>query len=192
MGRMASARVLAALVVVALLGACTDEPPGDEPPGEPSVALRVTTVKGAGALDETDRTELESAVGEVLSRYVVGAFLGDYPRDDFVRSFDDFTSGTAQYAAADIDVLTAARVADATDVRATRLDARLSFLVDNRDVIGATAAVQFEFEATMPDGDTQDMSLGGRLMLQEGPDGWAVFGYDVASDDGAAQSGELS
>jgi hypothetical protein len=190
---MTRTRVLAAAVVMAaLLGACTDDPPGEQPTSEPSVALRVTTGQGAGNLDTAERTELESAIGEVLSGYVVGAFLGDFPRDDFIRSFGDFTSRAAQYATGHIGVLTAAPVKEATDVRATRLDARLSFLVVGRDAISATAAVRFEFEATMPDGGTQAVSLRGRLMLEQGPDGWVVFGYDVRSDDGAAQSGELS
>ena len=35
---------------------------------------------------------MESEVSDVLAGYVVGGFLGDYPRDDFVDAFADFTS----------------------------------------------------------------------------------------------------
>ena len=35
----------------------------------------------------------------MLSAYVVAAFLGDYPRDDFVAALDSFTSGGARRAA---------------------------------------------------------------------------------------------
>ena len=121
------------------------------------MALRVETVRGAGKLPEQDRTEVETAVGDVLSQYVVGAFLGDFPREEFVGSFESFTSGVARSAAGDIDLLTAARVQDAESVRATQLDARLSFLVSDGDVVGATAAVDFGFEATMGDGETRPL-----------------------------------
>lgn len=182
---------LLAAVTVGLAG-CTDPPAEDTPPAEESVALRVVTVKGAGKLPEQDRTEVETAVGDVLSQYVVGAFLGDFPREEFIGSFESFTSGVARDAAADIDLLTAARVQDAESVRATRLDARVSFLVDKDDVVGATAAVRFEFEATMGDGETQQLSLVGRLMLQEKDGTWSIFGYDVAHGDGQPLGAEES
>ena len=104
-------RVVLVALVVALapaLAACSDPEPDQPPPAEESVALRVETVRGAGKLPEQDRTEIETAVGDVLSQYVVGAFLGDFPREEFVASFESFTSGVAGSAAEDIDLLTAA------------------------------------------------------------------------------------
>lgn len=173
------------LAAAALVAGCQGSPREQPTPPPASAALRVHTVEGAGQLDEDTRTELETRVGDVLSRYVVGGFLGDFPREDFVTAFEPFTSNAARAATRDIDLLTAARLGDATDVRATRLDARLSFLVDGRDVVGATARVGFDFEATLADGGTRDLSLRGRLLLVEEDGTWSIFGYDVAHDDGA-------
>ena len=134
----------------------TGSTPDDaEPPQAQSAALRVQTVGGADQLDESTRAELEGDVGDVLSAYVVKAFLGDFPRQEFVSAFESFTSGAASSAAVEIDELTAASVRDATDVRATELDARLSFLTRSGDVHGGTATVHFAFEATMEDGTTR-------------------------------------
>jgi hypothetical protein len=56
--------------------------------------------------------------------------------------------------------------------------------VEGGDVFGATAHIDFALEATI-DGTTQDVSLTGRLMLTEQDGRWAVFGFDLAGDDGA-------
>ncbi len=194
MGRMAGtgggARGVtgAAVLLVSLaLAGCTADPPGGQaPPSTPdSVALRVRTVHSAESLTPDARAEAESAVGDVLSDYVVRAFLGDYPREDFVSSFESFTGDLARDAARDLDQLTANRVAQAEAVRATRLDADLSFLVQGADIIGATASVRFAFEATV-DGSQRPLSMRGRLMLVEEDDAWSVFGYDVVTDTGNA------
>jgi hypothetical protein len=147
------------------------------------MALSIETAPGAGSLSAKAQADAETAVGDVLSHYVVEGFLGDYPRDDFVGAFDAFTGGAAQTAAANIDVLTADRYGDSSEVRATRLDARVSFLVDGRDVVGASAAVRFGFEASTADGATTPFSLWGRLLLTEDDGTWSVFGYDVTRDD---------
>ncbi|WP_310530249.1 hypothetical protein, partial [Nocardioides sp.] len=173
--------VLAALAVVA---ACTGGGSQPEPPPSQPVALSVETVSGAEGIDEPTRTAMETAIGDVLSTYVAEAFLGDFPRREFVPAFEAFTSGAARHAAQDIDRLTASRVQEATAMRATRLDARLSFLVNDRRALGATAVVHFAFEATMEDGATQPVTLQGRFMLEGDAGEWLVFGYDVALDDG--------
>lgn len=180
-----------AVVVAALVSGCsTGTPPDDPRPDAQSAALRVETVSGADRLDETTRAELEGAVGDVLSTYVVEAFLGPFPRQEFVSSFESFTSGAARSAARDIDQLTAARVRDATDVRATDLEARLSFLTQGGTVHGGTATVHFAFEATMEDGTTRPLVLDGRILLDAEEGTWSIFGYDVALDDGAPLDAE--
>jgi hypothetical protein len=185
--------VVVVLAMLALVAACTDgtAPPGSPSPS-PSVALSVETVNGAEDIDESRRTAMETAIGDVLSGYVTHAFLGDFPRQEFVPAFESFTSGAAQRAARDIDRLTATPVQDATAMRATRLDARLSFLVLDGEEVGATAAVKFAFEATMDDGATRPVLLQGRFMLEEDGGEWSVFGYDVALDDGASLAAEVS
>jgi hypothetical protein len=177
---------VAGALLVALAG-CTSPSPAPPQPssdGEP-VALRVTTAPGgARQLSSTERSELEGAVGEVLTGYLVSSYLGDYPRDRFVESFDVFTGGAADLAARDLDVLTGSRISDATAVRPRSLEAELYFGVRDGDVFGATAHIDFALEATI-DGTTQDVSLTGRLMLTEQDGRWAVFGFDLAGDDGA-------
>ena len=84
----------------------------------------------------------------------------------------------------DIEPLTAASASDATAVRATELDARLSFLTRAGTVHAGTAAVHFAFEATMEDGSTRPLVLDGRIMLDAEGGTWRIFGYDVAFDDG--------
>ncbi len=187
-----TASAAAVVVLAALLAAgCTTQAPPDEQETPRSAALRVTTVAGAGRLDEQTRADLEGAVGDVLSAYVVEAFLGDFPREEFVRSFESFTSDAAREAAGDIRVLTAAGVPDATAVRATELDARLSFLTQGGTVHAGTANVHFAFEATMEDGSTRPLTLDGRFLMESGSEAWSVFGYDVRFDggDGGAVQG---
>jgi hypothetical protein len=178
------------LGVLVGLTACTAAgPPAPVSDEGERVALSVTTAKGAQQLSAADRAAAEGAVGAVLSRYLVGGFLGDYPRERFVQALDDFTPRAAALAARDLDVVTNARVGDATEVVPRRLDARLSLLVRDGDVIGATAYVDVDLEATMPDGETRDVTLDGRLLLQEQRGRWSVFGFDVANDDGAPLDG---
>ena len=196
MGRMtrtraAAARLAGALLLVSLVG-CTADPPEDpEPTPGSEVALRVTTVSGAEGVDADTRADLEEAVGDALSSYVEGGFLGEFPRQDFVRAFDDFTPGLAQKAAGDIDVLTASSFEDASDMRATKLVARLSFAVTGRTVVGATAHVDFHFEATTA-GGAVPLALRGRLVLMYENDTWTVFTYDVRSSDGTSVQAEVA
>lgn len=186
-------RTSAAVALAVLAAGCSQgDGPGDPDRTQPaSAALRVQTVSGADQLDEGARAELEAAVGDVLSAYVVEAFLGDFPRQEFVASFQSFTSGVAASATRDIETLTAASARDATDVRATELDARLSFLTRGDTVHAGTATVRFAFEATMEDGSTRPLLLDGRIMLDAEGETWRIFGYDVRLDDGVAVDADL-
>ena len=177
--------MLGGTLVAAIAGACTGDEPEEPKPGPEPTALEVEIVSGADELDETERTEVETGIGDVLSTYVVLGFLGDYPRDDFVRAFDSFTSAAAREAAQDIDLLTGARFSDAVEVGATKLNARISCLVAGQAVVGATAHVSFTFEATGDDDQPHPFSLEGRLMLVRQGGEWVVFGYDVTPHDGA-------
>ena len=188
--RAALAVVVAGLAALVVAGCQPGASPEEPDPSQDSAALRVQVVSGAEGLDESARTEIEGSIGDVLSAYVVEGFLGEFPREGFVRAFESFTSGAARSAARDIDRLTAAAVPDTTDVRATRLDARISLLAPDRSTIGATAAVSFAFEATMPDGTTRPVTLDGRFLLEDDGEGWSVFGYDVTMDDGATVEAE--
>ena len=86
MGRMArtgsgarGALASLALLFCVTVAACTTDQPAQPSPSTPeSAALRVRTVHVAGELDADAQAEAESAIGDVLSGYVVRGFLGDY------------------------------------------------------------------------------------------------------------------
>ena len=185
-------RAGAAVALVALAAGCTrsDPPDNGRTPEPESAALRVQTVFGAERLDEQTRAELEGKVGDVLSDYVVEAFLGRFPRDDFVQAFESFTGNAAREAAGDIRRLTATSAGDATAVRATELDARLSFMTRAGTVHAGTASVHFAFEATMEDGSTRPLVLDGRFLLDTDGGTWSIFGYDVTFDNGKGVAAE--
>lgn len=190
--RRAGRRRLTLAVTVALvLSACTAEPPAEPEPSTSRVALEVSTVAGAGEIDDETRVEMESAVGDVLSEYVVQGFLGDHPRQDFVQAFAAFTPGAAEDAAGDIRQLTAARFEDATAVRATHLEAGLSYVTGRGGPFAATAAIDFRFAATV-DGEERPLTLRGRLMLVRERGAWVVCGYDVTTDDATTLPSEAS
>lgn len=138
------------------------------------------------------RSVLESQVGDVLTSYVLGAFLGDYPRENFVGGFESFTSGAAVSATRDIDLLTAAKYSRATAVTATDLSATLSFVREHDVAIGAAAHVRFAFAAEMPGGRTVPFTLRGRILLVREDTTWLVFGYDLARDDEPGLTAEVS
>ncbi|HET6654081.1 MAG TPA: hypothetical protein VFH10_15695 [Nocardioides sp.] len=185
-GAVRGGALLMAAAVALVLAGCTGpspEAPRDDPD---SVALRITTATGGGRLDADDRADVESAIGAVLSQYVGAAYLGDHPRSGYLQALARFTDGAAELAARDLDVLTAAGDVEFSSVLATRLDTDLSLYVVDGDALGATARVHFAFDATTAEDTPQELRLDGRLMLTPTRDGWAVFGYDVTSDDGAA------
>jgi len=189
--RAVAVTVAVSTLLAPFLSACTSDEPESSPPAAKPVALHVETGRGAGSLSDEARTTVETQVGDVLSKYVVSGFLGDYPRDDLIRAFDDFTAGASRKAAKDVDLLTGARFQNASAIRATRLDARLSVLVLGREVVGATAAVRFGFEAEV-DGEQQPFSLRGRFLLKDEGGTWTVFGYAVRRDDGGTAEAEVS
>ena len=178
--------VLSFLLGAGGLGGCTTDDDPEPRPGRASVPLEIVLVSGAGSLRAEDRTSLEEGIGDVLSAYVVQAFLGDYPRDDFVRSLDGFTSGAARAAAADLDLLTAARYDRAEGVTARRLLARLTVTVAGGDPVGATAQVLFRFRVDTERQESRRATLRGRFLLTHQDEGWEVFGYDVRREDVAA------
>jgi hypothetical protein len=187
------ARALGPALALALaLAACSGDEPDGPPPAPEPVALRVDTVSVTGSLDEQTRTEVETDIGDVLSHYVVSAFLGEYPREDFVRSFDDFTVGAASDAAQDIEVLTGAGFRAAESVEATKLDARLAVLAQEGDVVGASAKVRFAFDVDTGKDEPGSVVLTGRFLLERTGGTWSVFGYDVTRDDGAGVPAEVS
>jgi hypothetical protein len=156
-------------------------PPGpDEPAAD--VALQVESVKARG-IDEETRTRLESEVGDVLARYVVEGFLGDHPRQDFVRALSDFSNDLADEGGRDLNVLTLAGLSDVTAVRANRLKVNLAFYNPGGDTVGASAFLDLAFDVTFKDGTTRESTRTGRLSLGRTDGDWQVIGYHVCCAD---------
>ena len=196
MGRMGRRLVVAALVTALLTGvaACTADESRPSRPDEPAAgaALQVVSLKVPG-IDEETRTRLESEVGDVLSRYIVGGFLGDYPRGDFVRGLADFTDTLADNGGVDLAGLTLAGVDGVTSVRATRLHARLSYFDPGGEAVGATAFLDLAFEVTLEDGSTREVARTGKLVLGRSATSWQVLGYDLCcTEDGDAVDAEVT
>ena len=197
MERMVRRLVAAALATALLAGlaACTaddSQPPGpDEPGGAGDVALEVVSLEAPG-IDEETRTKLESEVGDIVATYIVEGFLGDYPRDDFVRSLADFTNTLADDGGQDLAGLTLSGVEDVASVRATRLRARLSYFDPGGTVVAASAFLDLAFELTLQDGSTQEVTRSGKLVLSRTGRGWQVSGYDLCCYDDAPVRAEAT
>ena len=194
MGRMARRVLAGALVTVLLVGfaACSGDdssPPGPDEPAD--VALQVVSVKTRG-IDEETRTRLESEVGDVLASYVVEGFLGDHPRDDFVRALSDFSTGLADDGGRDLTTLTLAETPAIAAVRATRLKANLAFFNPGGDVVGASAFVDLDFDLTFEDGTTRQVTRTGRFSLGRSDGVWQVTGYKICCSDAAAVQAETT
>ncbi len=194
MGPMARRVLAGALVTVLLVGfaACSGDdssPPGPDEPAD--VALQVASVKTRG-IDEETRTRLESEVGDVLASYVVEGFLGDHPRDDFVRALSDFSTGLADDGGRDLTTLTLAETPAIAAVRATRLKANLAFFNPGGDVVGASAFVDLDFDLTLEDGTTRQVTRTGRFSLGLSYHVWQVTGYKICCSDPAAVQAETT
>ena len=199
MGRMARRVVVAGLLAGLLaallsgLGACTSD---DSQPPEPEqsagdVALQVVSVKTPG-VDEQALTELESEVGDVIASYIVEGFLGDYPREDFVRSLADFTNGLVDDGGLDLAVLTLSGTPEIADVRATKLHARLAYFNPGDEVVGATAFLDLAFDVTLADGSTRAVTRSGKLVLGRVDSDWRIFGYAMCCFDGESVRAETA
>ena len=174
---------LAAGVVACLasLGACTDDSDDPTPPsdGPESVALELSLGPGSDDLTTEARDDLQNDVGAVLTTYVVEGFLGDYPRDDFVGALDSFTSGVADEAAEDLDLISGAGFEGSPDdVVATQLSASISTFAPGGKVVGVSARVDFAFDVT-EGGTTREEARHGRLMLTTEDGVWKIFGFEL-------------
>ena len=172
------------LACVLPLTACTDD--SDDPPpsdGPESVALELSLGPGADDLTTEARDDLQNDVGAVLTTYVVEGFLGDYPRDDFVRRPRLLHQRTwPRRAAQDIDQITGAGFERRRGGRGDPASRPASPPSLPAGKLGVSAAVDFAFDVT-EGGTTARSTLHGRLMLTPENGEWRIFGYDAADRD---------
>jgi hypothetical protein len=187
-GRRGVATLAGALACVVVLTGCSSDQ-RDEPEPRGDAPLKIGLAGSAGGLSNQARDELQRQVGDVLSAYVVGAFLGDYPRDDFVDALSSFTSFAAEKAVGDLDVLTARRYRDADDVEAEQLVARVSAFAAAGEATGATARVRFRFAAHRGDEAPVRFSVTGRLALVLEDGEWRIFAYRITQQGARVQGG---
>ena len=92
--RARSVRSLALLITVAALwlttgSGCDDDPAEPDGSDVDAVALELALGKGSEGLTPEVSDGFQNDVADTLSGYVGSAFLGDYPRTDFVRTVTD-------------------------------------------------------------------------------------------------------
>ena len=193
----------AACVVVAVAGrvACShgcgllgDPDPTTPPQPRVGRAGASTTVRAPTSSPRDPRPSWRARSATCCRRTSCEAFLGDYPRArTSCGPSTPSPAGRRGSAAGDIE-RAHGRAGRRTPPpsRATRLDARLSFLVAAGDVVGATAAVDFAFDATMADGATRPLSLRGRLLLEQDDGRWVGLRVRRRVDDGSAVAAEVA
>lgn len=177
-----------AVTLALTMAGCPADPTEPNRP-DPEVALELTLAGGARDMTPRARDQLVADVGDALTSYVIGAFLGDYPRDDFVAALNAFTGKAAQEAAEDLDLLTASGLEDTTAVTASRLVASITAFAPDGEVGGASAEIDFAFEVATSGGTSHGLTLDGRLVLTPEQGTWKIFGYDVTQDDAAPAGG---
>jgi hypothetical protein len=177
----------ASLVLVAALGACSDDesdPEGGAPSAEssgaaPSIPTRATIGKVSGRLERDRRQGLRKRVTRAVDAWIDQAYVaGDYPRTDFSDAFAAFSKDAARLAKRDRRLMSNAEVGDRVE-SVTAKTRRLS--IDVLANAGRAAGVTGRFVLVLKmDGEIRRTDrIAGSLFLGNSEKGWQVFGYDV-------------
>jgi hypothetical protein len=148
------------------------------PPRE--VTTQVSLERVPGHLPGEVRQRVRRQIGDLVDRWFDAAYIGGrYPRNDFHDAFPGFTVSARAQAHHDKALMTNQPLAKRIDgVRATQRLVWIDVLPAGGRAAGATARFRLEYTTT---GDVRkSVAVRGRLFLTPGPDGWKVFGYDVA------------
>ncbi len=193
-GALATGVVVAA-VAFAGCSADSSEPAGagDGPSGDssseaaetPPMETTSTLGKVTGKLAKDQRTGARKDVTAIIDDWLDAAYVaGTYPRSDFGDAWSVFTAKAAADAKADRDLMTNADIGSKIGaVETTKRDVIVDLLAVKGRPQAATARVELRFKTS---GDVQrKVVVRGRLYLTQGPDGWQVFGYDIAKGRGA-------
>lgn len=190
--RRVAALATSLLVLVPASTSCSGDDSGEqpseaapssssEPPSPPpEVRTRVSLERVPGRLPADVRKRVQRQVGDVVDRWFDAAYVrGRYPRNDFHDAFPGFTVRARAQAHHDKALMTNQPLARRIDgVRATQRLVWIDVLPAGGRAAGATA--RFRLEYTTTGKVEKSVAVRGRLFLTPGPDGWKVFGYDVA------------
>lgn len=169
--------------------ACTGDDSGDSPdskkPGSMSASealqeepIHTTVERVSGSLDKARRDDVKDGVNAAVDRWFEGAFLGEFPREDYAPAFAGFTPGAREDAIADLTLLSNREIEDRIDsVVVGNRRVRLDVLAPQGRPHGATARFVLDF---FTHGELEKhLRVRGSLYLinQEGE--WRIFGYDV-------------
>jgi hypothetical protein len=155
-----------------------DGSPSDHGTDAPEV-VTVTTLQNVGKkLDLEHRTRVKVGITEVIDPWFDGAFIGDFPRDDYADAFVGFTEGAAADAQGALDVLSNEPIADQIEsATATRRRVRLDVFAFDGHPRGATAHFVLIFTTS---GDVEEtLRVRGNLYVAKDKGEWKIFGYDV-------------
>src|SRR4051794_5039212 len=143
-------------------GATSDH--SDHGSDTPDVSTVITLQHVGKTLDADHRTKVKDGISAVVDTWLEGAFLGDFPRQDYAGAFAGFTAGAAVDAERDLDLLSNQTIADRIDsATATRRRVRLDVFAPDGHPRGVTAHVVLEFATA---GDLEEsMRVRGDLYL---------------------------
>lgn len=190
-GTTAAGLVLVLALLGGLLAGCSgDEPatrqspsasPTPTPSAAPAPSARPTDIRIAGVrgkLSRERRHRVVRAVGNVVDRWIDGAYLGAPPRGDISPALADFTRGARAEARRDRALLSNAQLRGVRSVTATRRKVRLDVLAVGGRAVGVTARVNLaiRIDGARPGRDF----VSGALYLTPQKGRWNVFGYDLS------------
>ena len=190
--RRVAALVASLLVLAGASTSCSGNDASSKPSASPSspsapthsarpeVTTQVSLERVPGKLAPDVRRRVQRQVGDVVDHWFDAAYVGGrYPRNNFKHAFPGFTVGARAQAHHDKALMTNQRLAKHIDgVRATQRLVWIDVLPAGGRAAGATARFRLEFTTTGK--ERKSVAVRGRLFLAPGPDGWKVFGYDVA------------
>jgi hypothetical protein len=139
----------------------------------------MTTLQNIGKkLDANRRARVKGGVTAVIDPWFDGAFLGEFPREDYSDAFAGFTKGAAADAEGDLDILSNQAIADQIDsATATKRRVRADVFAFDGHPRGVTAHFVLDFTTS---GDLEaSMRVRGDLYLAKDRGEWKIFGYDV-------------
>lgn len=152
--------------------------PGATVAGRESEPINTTVEEVSGSLDEAKREEVKADVSAVVDGWFEGAFLGEFPREDYAPAFTAFTDGARKDAMRDLDLMSNQKIEDQIGAAvAGNRRVRLDVLAPKGQAQGATARFVLDF---FTEGELEDhLRVKGALYLTKQEGEWRVFGYDV-------------